>query len=578
MRSKEILLDALSRSLKTSHFHRSGGAEKQGDRELIDYVPKTKEEQDYWDEVIDLLLGFKGEYKSKAESIIIENFPQQYVAGNSKAILEAVKEVIKRNDELPESINQTLVNLINRKDLNDELKAEIISLKERLAPTDLKLKIFQFVIKAPYDHVNIDGEYVDKSELRARKFAKELLKESAKEWQDYLVDLQKGEQRQTFAFANEIGSSIENKVELFDLALDTLSKIDFSEQNESFIKGLVSGVDDSDFTRNSIDKLITTPCSYHAFQLSRFLKLNLDDFNKLIQLASNDINLSIGFQYLKTDSLSDDEFDNFIKSLIKLGGIANAVAVDLFDERIGNDPIPETLIDLGKSLVGIDGLILSMPEVVTSQLYLFKFERSLKKLLDQGLEKEIAISIMQDIIEACSKMSFYHDTSVQRIFNLLLDFHWESTWEIVGSAFLDIGNESWYGIKTLLGLYRNFKVDQLSDWLDNQGKIAPRLLTMVIQYEVSDDNESRWNPIVLYLLDKYGSDEKLLDELSARLHSFSVTGSAISLFETRIELLKKLQDHKQKEVRDFVENEIKRFKSDIEREKRFHQNFELGEL
>jgi hypothetical protein len=87
-----------------------------------------------------------------------------------------------------------------------------------------------------------------------------------------------------------------------------------------------------------------------------------------------------------------------------------------------------------------------------------------------------------------------------------------------------------------------------------------------------------WSPLVRSLIDKYGSDAWMMRELSARLHSFASTGSAIPILTSRKELVSKLLEHPNEEVRAFAKQEGEYFELQIEQEKRFWKNYQIGEF
>ena len=70
------------------------------------------------------------------------------------------------------------------------------------------------------------------------------------------------------------------------------------------------------------------------------------------------------------------------------------------------------------------------------------------------------------------------------------------------------------------------------------------------------------------LLNEFGNQKKVLDTLSARIHSFSWVGSVIPLLENRKKALNILLDHKYKEVALWAEHNIQYFDEEIKREKR----------
>jgi hypothetical protein len=101
---------------------------------------------------------------------------------------------------------------------------------------------------------------------------------------------------------------------------------------------------------------------------------------------------------------------------------------------------------------------------------------------------------------------------------------------------------------------------------------------LFIRLDITIENDKKLlSPIINSLINEFGSDKRVLDELSAKLHSYSTSGSAVDIFEERIELLLPLLEHQIDQVREFAKKEINEFKIYIEKEKIWLQNSSLGE-
>jgi hypothetical protein len=575
MAKGELLLNAASRALKTSYFHRTGGAEKQAGVELKNYRPKDGLELiDHYGEVIDFLLSVNEPDKELAEEVLIEKFNQQYSEGNAKKAYMALKEIIKRRG-LTQNIREHLTHLISFGGrINPEQKAQLIEILNEHEPKGIKQQLQIKVIGAPYENVKTDSGYKNVSEEKAREFARELIESKNYEWLNNLDILQQNEQRQTFSFAHELGKLVEDRKSIIDIALDELAGIQPKEQNDTFIRGFIWGINDEEFTRNVIDQLIQlSDIKQHSFRLSQSLHINQHDLNKLIKLCNEDIDLIIGFQYLNYKSLNTNEVIRFLEWLSsknKLGvWLAIGIIERLIDEDLKNF---NEYKDLIKELITIKGITITQK---TNPSSLYQYEILAKKLLDGGLEDEYVIKITNEILLTCSQYSMVGENHLSSIFHHLLDKYWDVSWSIVGNAILNLSIDGWYGLKTLLERYDRFEEDKILDWVEKNLPRAAIIAMMFIQFENREKEE--WNPIILILLDKYGSNETMLKELSARMHSFTAIGSAIPIFESRKKLLEKLLHHPNERVKKFAEIEIDHFNKSIEREKIWSQNHELGE-
>lgn len=572
-----LIISAVGRGLQTGHYHRTGGAETQAGQRLEDHQPEGKELMDYWNNCIQFLLDREGEYAQEAESILIGKFAQQYIDGNVEVIFKSIKVIIERNQGLTPELRQRISTMLSNRKITGPNKAELVSLLGSNEPKDLKSRLSILVISASYLMENVDGQWVDLAAQKAIELAQEIARNTSYEWFEYLEQLQRGEQRQTYVFALEIGRTFKKSDEIINAAIQALSNIEFAHQNDFFIRGFVRGVDNEEFTRKTIDKLLATSFGYHSFRLSGHLNVTFNDLRKLMPLIEINANYSLGFQYLKYDNLSKEEFHDFIIWMTKGAPLQNLIALDIYDEIETSKPEFQTK-ELSIALISRKGLIRAMTSIDIGQPFLYKYEKVVSQILSAELGTETIQHITEDIILGCSEIRMQGESTLERIAGLLLDRHWDIVWPAFSNALIDVSSESWSGVRDILSKYKNYDVGKLITWLKDQDDMAPIYLMMVLSFEELDgQGKSTWNPSTIMLLDNYGYDQRVLEELSANLHSFSVSGSAIDLLSSRRDMLKQLISHQKETVRDFAIKEIKFFESDIRRERIFNQNYNLGE-
>lgn len=579
MATNQLIFGALSRALKTSYFHRDGGAEEQAGKKLEDYRPDGKELLTYWENVIDYLISIKGKDKGKAEEIIIEKFKSQYVEGNSTAIISAIKQIIEGSGEIHNELRQQFTDLVtDRFRISKEQKIAIQELLDGSRPKDIKKLLGLTVIAAPYQSERTTKGHVDIASEKARQFAHELIESKNWSWLEELENLQKGEQRQTFVFAQEIAKIAEIREEIIDKAITAFSKVKFEEQNESFISGFVSGVGNEDFTRRTIDKLLANPeVKFHAIRLNRFLTVKIEDLNKLFPIVEENPNYIVGFQYLKYQDLKDTDINKFFIWLSNLSPAGNWLAIDLVEGLLSEkeDRLAE-LKDLVITLIGRRGLIQTD---TPHQLSFYQLELLASRLIKGGINSELVVQLTEEIRDACTKFVMAGEFHLRSILYQLFDKYWDVAWPIMGSAVLDTTFEGWHGVKSLLMGYKSFEDHSFLDWIDENKPNAPVFALMFIKFEKSHDGgKIGWSQIVMKIIDKYGSDERLLQELSARLHSYSITGSAVPLYKSRQELVSSLVNHPNDTVKAFAKREIEYFERKIDEEKKWAENYSLGEL
>jgi hypothetical protein len=337
--SNQLLYTAFSRALKTSNFHRDGGAEVQAGKRYEDHNPKGEELFAYWKQVIDYLLSVEGEDQLVAEGVLIGKFKQQFVEGNREAVYEAIKTIIERHKDVSNALRQQITELCSgRFQLQKEDIKKLQDLIHEHEPTDIKHLLELKVVIPPYESRREENKIVDIASEKARQFASELIAKGDFSWMASLADLQNGEQRQTFVFAEELGKIAENKDEILNSAISAFNTVPFPEQNESFINGFISGVANEDFTRGAIDEIISHEAiQYHAVRIHRFLKVTAADLGKLKPMMTAKPDFIVGLQYLKYDSLSNEDLQNFFKWLADLSANGNWLAVDVIERLVDRD-------------------------------------------------------------------------------------------------------------------------------------------------------------------------------------------------------------------------------------------------
>jgi len=576
--SHSLILTALNRALKTSYFHRDGGADEQAGKKLNDYQPTRRDLLSYWENVIRYLISIEGGEQSKAQQILIDKFKAQYVEGDSAAIFDAAQKIIERTGGLPEDLRQQFTDIITGRFLiSPDQKFIIEALLESSKPKDLNSRMRLEVITPPYQNEKRGEHYVDISSEKARQFARELVENKDWDWLQELKNLQQGEQRQTFAFAQEIGKLTVDKEQIIVAALTEFVDVKVEEQNELFISGFLSGVNNEDFTRLTIDKLLGVPkIAYHAIRLSRFLTVRPEDLEKLIPVVKENPTYVVGFQYLKYKHLSDEDIIKFFTWLSQLSKTGNWVSIDLIEELLADDESRfEALKGLVISLVRRERLIL---EHTIHPLSIYKYELLVNRLINHGMDPRDVIFFTTEIRNVCSHFTFSGGLNVRTILYKLLDKYWQVSWPIIGAAILDPTYQGLHELKEFLKGYKKYESHPFLEWVKTAHSDAPLFAVMFLDFEVSDeDGAANWNPLVKTIIDDYGNDSRVLQELSGRLHSYTVLGSALPIFESRRQLVSQLLNHPNVKVKAFAQREVADFDKRIVRENKWAENQELGE-
>lgn len=103
---------------------------------------------------------------------------------------------------------------------------------------------------------------------------------------------------------------------------------------------------------------------------------------------------------------------------------------------------------------------------------------------------------------------------------------------------------------------------ELKQWCFDYPESAPVLLAMYVPVYSGDS----LSPLAIFLLDNYGDNKRVLNELSCNLGSFSCVGSAVPIYEHKKKALQKLLPHKNPSVNEWLLDNIRFAEKDISKE------------
>lgn len=577
--SQLILISCLDRALMTRNFIKMRGAETQAGKELQEIFPEHPDIQKYWSNVISLLTSIaiddSSKNKEKACEILINRFNQQLLDGLSSEIISSIEKVVDKHKTIPKDLNQQFAYALSVDwNISSEYKKRIELILEKYKPIDIKDQLENIVKLPPYKAERVDGEIKDLAEIEARDLCKSLINEGNFNWLGHIGVLLEGEQRQSFSFGHEVGKIGKKLEEIISVIISEYLKIPFDNRNTSLLEGIVAGKSDESFTRWVIDSLLKNDTVwYHAIRLNRFLRINFKDVEKLFPIISKNPNYVVAFQYLDLRGLSDKELNIIISELLKAGEFGHVICTGILGEIIRKNPERYSQIE------EIIDWILFQKDVLKANnqhffLMMHYFDLAEVKLKNGSVE--LAKFISNEILEVCKEISVPNETYAVRLLRIVLDQYWKETWPLFGTQIISDTYEGWWNLKGFLEKYEFKNVEGLIDWVNQNLPLSARNIIQFIRFEQKDANDTDdWTEIVYQLINLAGEDEYFLSSLSARLHSYFTSGTALPIFNSRILLLKKLANHKFERVRQFSQVEIAHFENSIIEEKKWLENYNL---
>jgi hypothetical protein len=112
------------------------------------------------------------------------------------------------------------------------------------------------------------------------------------------------------------------------------------------------------------------------------------------------------------------------------------------------------------------------------------------------------------------------------------------------------------GIYKPEGLIVKVEKERLLQWCDTSLIAQSRIAELVPIFAEDNSNYNAWHPLTLELINRYGSNEEMLYNISANMGSFSWSGSLVSLMLAQKALISQLTDHAITQVAEWARNRL----------------------
>jgi hypothetical protein len=597
-----LALSAIGRALMTRGFHRMGGAEYQGSSmPLEDYKPKSHNEiwvyrQTVSQFLFDIALNeLDVDLSTKAQAVIAANIePILTCTPEVEKIRDILLAINSKREERWHELYRSIRHLIKYKKgvYSNDYTHIFNELSDKLAPSDIKERLKSFVSSPSYEYINEDE--MDRISDVFNKKTMDLANELSENLSLLLTNLDvlyEGNQQQGYLFGENLAMLIPNSVEFVEKSLQILESIEPQNQNPAVLLGYFDKSVDKSFLRPYYDYIFNSTQLYHnSFNFVRHL--NPDDalIYQLFELIDSNKQTIFRFNNFIWGPFLESQFDS--ERLIKLcerismykGGAWLSIA--LFDRYINLRN--EGSVDWKGCKKAIKHLIQSHNFSLDSNPHEYMlgimWKQMLVALLKEGTDEKFVKSMSKHIIKYFDSSSFDNSRGVSEdnvlsILKVLLKNYFVTSWKIIGDAILNDAY-TYFQMKLKMGFVSDYddilclenNFDVLSNWcLVNQPKAAERIIRL-IPYNT---NDGKWHPFMLKLIDDFGSDERLLREISAKIHSFGSIGSRVPYLESRKNLMSQLLGHSISQVREWAKVEVDYLTRDIKAEKIENEEWSL---
>lgn len=585
----KIAIKALVRGLINDSYHRMGGPDKQGSgAPLKDYQPSWSEISIYWKEGIRILteIACSNDSNSEFAKEKITDSIRTLIRDNELEILNAINQIIEVTGNLwPQALNNLKMTLNFEKHLSEKAVNDINELIKKLTPTDIKNQLFLRVTRPEWDTYDKDeeGHYIDKPKLNAEALAEKIIKEKIS-WEKFIPELLIGEQRQAINFGRKIGELTENPVDLINILISEIKKIEKDKQNPELLGGVFLGCTDKSIVKTLIDELIyDTEFQQHVFYLVRILNPTYEDLLKLFVLVDKfgfSINQFQNFQYGRAlDNLSNDEAIMLCQKITDYGNAGRWTSLSLiFMYCYGNKERLKYSLNYLKTLISEGNMLINNDN--TYRLEGHHWSVIVEKILESEEENEFAINISRQIVEFCGEKNFNYslDTYLSKVLSILFEKYFYTIWDTFGSGI--IGDYmTYFHLKNMIGTRNGYMDNRIGvaftnseyyghiiEWCRQNSEIAPQRIANMMPLSINIDDKETWHPFSKMIIDEFGEYENVLKNLSSNMGTFGTVGSSVPYYQSQKTILLELINHKKETVKDWARGMLDYTEKSIKRE------------
>lgn len=576
--TKKLLDNILSAALTCSNYSYMCGAEIQGPTKLKHYVPTGKEILTYWKDIIYIIKEIVEKDSCRLNDmskIVADNFCGLVKAGAESIAFEIAEYIanIRQNDwdELVEKI-RPLFWIDSSKEMSDGLVSKLHNLINRLVKNDFipRLKNIE----------HIDGKAWDVVEnIRNSSYITMAIEFAEKEYASLqlLTDILNDSTINPNAiFGTEIYKQISNNKILFNQLTSQLISILSLKKDytNNILIGFLSKASEEDF--DYAYRLLYNTFPEALFPLLAIRKENLSNCTVLLKLVENNPTLIDAIDtfclYYEWSSTCPQDILSFFNQLARLSEQGAKIAINRMYQ----------LIHFNDKKHNYSFLLDAYCDFITTEIYpvCINNEEYLKNIhlaINNYESPKVASFINKYLISY-----FFTDSSsmlnygyyLECVLSVLFDKYFDIVWPDWSIKLTDSENISTVILLkyklghsiggptngALFGVNHN---DALMQWCRDYPTSAPIILAMYIpMYDGNSLSE-----LAKFLLDNYGNNKKVLTEISCNLGSFTCVGSAIPIFQKKIDALKELTPHSNPIVNHWLIDQIKYAENAINKER-----------
>lgn len=600
---KPVILQALGVGLKTHHFSRMGGVERQGSGPpRQEWHPKVWGDVfEYWRACLERLTPVacgNDDLAEHARAKITKNILGLVQYGRMRELETALSAIVGARRTFWPAAYEAVSTALDRagERMPEEGRLRLKAWLEMLRPQTLRDRL-QAVVTAPgIAGSRIEGGLViDIGDERARQLAKEC-SENPDELIQELEGLLTGEQRYAYSFGRELANDLGQPEVFIARAMSILRTLSEADANPALLGGMLATLQQRTpaLVRETLDE-VAQDANLRAslVELTRGIDPQAEDLDRLWSLIEEghiEVRrvraFTMGRIFARTNL---NATLSFCEKLAHHGIEGAWIALDiLVGLSYSNPDVWLECKNTVRQVLLVNGILSSRQIDATSNGYMF--QEVAKKLLEADMDNELAQQLSREIVAVASTDDFPYGAhyALTPVIRLLLDKYRQIAWPVLGAALL---SESWvthWNMTHLLGpgvsphdsdehgvLFFTLPTEFLLDWSSQHSESGPPIIARLMPvFEESDEHVSL-HEFARALLDRFGNRPDVLAEITANIGSFGSWGSRVPYLERRVKVLRDLQDHPLSEVRMWAEQTISALEREMERETVFDEEREL---
>ncbi len=494
----KLVKKSLHRALSTSHFQRTGGAEKQGTKKLKDYIPTFHEVSIYYNASLDMLLEL-AETQQDIDDIaktLANNAHGYYTQGEPDFLFRGLEIIAPKKNYVWEEMKVSLSYLIDynaRKGAKYRLD-EIEDWKQKLTKEDYVYKLLHLGNDIMRRHNSSYQDNIKVVHEEYGRMAKELIDQQLYKDPIIISGILQGE----CFYYNEYGFTLSSyakeigvQKELLDILLNQVLYQEVSRNGENLLLYFMMNIEDKDLLERIYE---ATYKSEKKRLLPAMYAIKNEEEDKLAQL----------FGLLDNDEICIKDFSGYF----------NYHTLNNYDVKY----VAGRLLDYGAEGAGY--LVKHRDEEMALHIQDLQ-EKSFDKTHYSRGDYYLG-QLYRKVFRS------YPELLKPRLFKLLEDKRERHSWiDLLSTGYpQEKGEED--------PMYMLIPIDEWFVWLE-KASANDRAYALAMMFNYSTGAEA--SPEMLRLLDGYWCDE-VRDAISCRFHSYSWTGTGIPLFKERIAICK----------------------------------------